>query len=593
MSKSDNGAQPSTYLYRFCRQIPLFVLFMIYCIVPGFIRSGDVGMNLSHLLMLLGGSLIFGVAATSIAAINSFAKWCIATVASLWYAAEWLTFFICHSRISSATVPLIFQSDKNESTEFLSLPMIQYAFLLTFFVFSASLIVYFALKYFWRIKYLTTRLYNKITRNYRNRVTFFSILMGGLVVSLSVNLVIIKQSSSSYAISSPMHLIYSVIYKTYTAHKLDLNDFVRVQCQAPVFAPDNKEITIVYVIGESHNRHRAGTYGYFLPTDPFIKSLRNDSGLVILRDVVSAQATTMYTWPRMLSLGLMDGAIPFEQSPLLPAVMKKAGFHVSLFNNQALNDSKPMQFSNNFFISTVGIRNQCFDEINNKLERYDRDFVQHYPVPQHPLSFTIYHLKGQHTNPAGRFPKSEAKFKPSDYQHISQYTNRQRQQMADYDNATLMVDNTLRSIIHQLQNRNAVLVYIPDHGETVYDCNDSYGRMSEVIITDDMTEAQRLHELANIKTQYELPGYIWFSPEYRRQFPNRVDALRRNAGKPIINTDITHTILELAGVRTPAFQPNASLLRPTPVRRERMLKANHDLPYDRLRPEVDALKTIY
>ena len=54
--------------------------------------------------------------------------------------------------------------------------------------------------------------------------------------------------------------------------------------------------------------------------------------------------------------------------------------------------------------------------------------------------------------------------------------NAQRNDVAHYLNATLYNDMVVDSIIRMFDNRNAVVMYLSDHGEEVHNFRNQYGR---------------------------------------------------------------------------------------------------------------------
>ena len=73
--------------------------------------------------------------------------------------------------------------------------------------------------------------------------------------------------------------------------------------------------------------------------------------------------------------------------------------------------------------------------------------------------------------------------------------------MAEYDNATRYNDHVLGMVFDAMRNTQAVVVYLPDHGEEIYDWRDQYGRST----TPEYTSAY-MHSMNDI------PLIVWASP---------------------------------------------------------------------------------
>lgn len=89
---------------------------------------------------------------------------------------------------------------------------------------------------------------------------------------------------------------------------------------------------------------------------------------------------------------------------------------------------------------------------------------------------TIFHLMGQHVDYRGRFPvKTRRKFTPADYPD-KKLAPKRLQINADYDNAVLYNDSIVDEIIRRFEHQNAIVIYMPDHGEECFNSMDYFGR---------------------------------------------------------------------------------------------------------------------
>lgn len=115
------------------------------------------------------------------------------------------------------------------------------------------------------------------------------------------------------------------------------------------------------------------------------------------------------------------------------------------------------------------------------------------------------------------------------------------QMVNSYDNTILETDRFLAGLTEMLAGTNSVILYISDHGENLGE------------------EGMYLHTVG-IEPTLHPACLIWYTDEFARRYPDKVAAIKRNASAPG-NTDmIFNTVIDLAGLKTPAFNPAKSLL---------------------------------
>lgn len=371
---------------------------------------------------------------------------------------------------------------------------------------------------------------------------------------------------------------YDQIARLHNLHKIwDSNKLANTNLNIPVKYNANDSITVVYVIGESFNRYHTPLYGYPLNTTPRLLELQADSSLIVYNNVITGYNLTCDAYPRLLTTHFIGDESQPHQKPLLPAIFKKANFFVSYYNNQSLFNGDRLDFSSNFLFSSETIRQQCFSNWNEKIYKYDLDMIKDCPIGNAKQSFTIYHLFGQH------LPNSDYQdsiFTVKDYQRFKYTNNQERQAVADYDNTTYAVDKLIGYITDKIKDRTAILIFVSDHGERVYDYMHKYGRASEY--TPDV-----------VKFVMEQPLFIYVSDKYKAKYPEKVRKLRQTTSKPIYNTDIQHTILDLSGVQTPAMQSELSLLNPIVTRKQRRMPQLGNMIYESFVSQTAKITPVY
>lgn len=336
---------------------------------------------------------------------------------------------------------------------------------------------------------------------------------------------------------------------------------------------DFRSPQIVLIIGESYNRHRSQLYGYQRPTTPRQLQRMQDSTLVAFTDVVAPWNLTSFVFKHMFSLHCIGDDGEWCDSPLFPQVFRKAGYHVKFLTNQFLPKSgeEVYDFSGGFFLNNPTLSRALFDERNSKLHRYDEGLLEDYDrmvaKKRYPHQLTIFHLMGQHVDYRARFPmKTRRKFTPADYNRTD--LSPQRQQInADYDNAVLYNDSVVDQIIRRFENENAIVIYVPDHGEECFNGSLSfYGRMHSADID---------YRLA--REEFEIPFWIWASDEYRMTHPYGWKAIQEYRHRPLMTDALPHTLLFLGGIHSNYYRKDYDVLNAEyNTKRPRVLKMTTD-----------------
>ena len=336
---------------------------------------------------------------------------------------------------------------------------------------------------------------------------------------------------------------------------------------------DFRSPQIVLIIGESYNRHRSQLYGYQRPTTPRQLQRMQDSTLVAFTDVVAPWNLTSFVFKHMFSLHCIGDDGEWCDSPLFPQVFRKAGYHVKFLTNQFLPKSgeEVYDFSGGFFLNNPTLSRALFDERNSKLHRYDEGLLEDYDrmvaKKRYPHQLTIFHLMGQHVDYRARFPmKTRRKFTPAAYNRTD--LSPQRQQInADYDNAVLYNDSVVDQIIRRFENENAIVIYVPDHGEECFNGSlPFYGRMHSADID---------YRLA--REEFEIPFWIWASDEYRMTHPYGWKAIQEYRHRPLMTDALPHTLLFLGGIHSNYYRKDYDVLNAEyNTKRPRVLKMTTD-----------------
>ena len=408
-------------------------------------------------------------------------------------------------------------------------------------------------------------LYSSISQTWDNKVA-----MRRLLSCETLGDVEREQNQKNHAkLYVPIYRLAFGIYANSLAdqqiEQLEIAGGDKIQVDSCIFrVPD-----IVLVIGESYNKHHSQLYGYDKPTTPRQVAMAEEGSLVPFSDVVSSWNLTSFVFKHMLSLWAVGDSGAWCDKPLFPEVFRRAGYHVTFITNQFLPNAKEAvyDFSGGFFLNDSALNSRLFDERNTTLYRYDDGVVKELkPSLSYKGCLTILHLMGSHVDYSARYPKTFRQFTPQQYDR-PELTAKQLQTLAHYDNSLLYNDSILKAITNHFADKDAVVIYVPDHGEEVFD--------SEPYISGRLHNADIDYRLAH--NEMEIPFWIWGAPLYRKNHPYGWLAIQAAKDRPLMTDALPHFLLYLGGISTPLYREELNVISPDyNVNRPRILKGVTD-----------------
>ncbi|MCM1074048.1 MAG: phosphoethanolamine transferase [Ruminococcus sp.] len=338
------------------------------------------------------------------------------------------------------------------------------------------------------------------------------------------------------------------------SHKLQ--DLEAVTARADGYLATGADIpeVIVWVIGESFNKYHSPLYGYALDTQPRLLNEFNAGNVLVFSNVVTPSNSTQEVMEYIYSTRDTKSAQSsrYEDYPLVPTLLKNAGYRVYLHDNQttlAFGDLK-WDKENMWFLNSEKVSRASLDYRNSELLPYDFDFVEselRHVAGQKPM-FSIFHLMGQHLPAQKRYPAKCGYFTADNYNSRKSLTDVQIQDLIHYDNATRYNDSVISLIIDSLRGKDAILIYHSDHGEEVHDFRNQYGRTLEAV-------NPMIH-----KYIYEVPFFVYTTPEYRKRHAETYSRLKETVGNEFSLADMSQFILDIAGVKSRWYTPERSPL---------------------------------
>ena len=336
----------------------------------------------------------------------------------------------------------------------------------------------------------------------------------------------------------------------------------------------NDSLNIVFVIGESYIKSHAHFYGHYLNTTPILSKEKEKGNLYVYNDAVSPFNYTSTALRNMLSCNSIGHSEKWYNYPYFPLLFKRAGYDVYFWDNQhEWGVGEVCVFSLNQYLHDECLSKETYTKTNATSFEFDGQLVEDFKkkvVLSRPNNFIMFHLLGQHFKADMRFPhtKEFIHFTTDSIKRNETWLNKEKLQLiADYENATYYNDFVLGQILNVFRDKNAVLIYVSDHGEEVYDYRDHLGRTYGKI------------DKLQLTYQYDIPFVIWCSDKFKQKYHDVVTAINESTNKPFMSDNMCHLFFHLGAIQTAFYHEDRDLLSPK-YKCEKRLISESEIEYN-------------
>ena len=471
--------------------------------------------------------------------------------------------------ISPSTLILLAETNRNEAENFLSMYMFSSASVKTYLWMGVAVVLIWCLERLYRHKWLPKVEKRLLVHPWLVLPLLVWIVFGVYSGKSLINM-LSTDNTDEYYINylwedvhpeDPISELLRGMYGVHLAKKeMQRAVDVTVNMRRDAKFAFNDTVQVVLVIGESFNKWHSPLYGYQLNTTPRMVQERDSGKLFVFNDVLSPFNQTSPVMKNMLCCNSLAHDEPWCESPYFPAILRQAGYNIIFWDNQKdVGQGHISSFALNSFLYDPRMVELCYTEVNENRFEYDGmlidDFMQKHDN-LHGRNFLMLHLYGQHFDAVNMFPKERQflRFNADSIQRRDSFiTTYMRERIAVYDNATYYNDHNLGRLFDMLCNQNAVLVYLSDHGEEVFDYRDFEGRDAP----NDKAEGNRL------KNQFMVPFMVWCSEKYQTNHPDIVEQIKNATQRPFLIDNLCHLIFHLAGVDTSYYMENRDIISPS------------------------------
>jgi glucan phosphoethanolaminetransferase (alkaline phosphatase superfamily) len=489
--------------------------------------------------VFLSNTLSLFVALTTILYLFSFNKWVFVFVASFFNfvsLAGFYTYTHYNIELNFTIAAAIFNTNFNESKENLSLAIIPY--FIVFFI--APLILMCLIRW----KPIIKNFNIKKTLKTNTLLALFLIFCLTLGYFLSPRDVFYRKNKyiphfNFFVPLNPNYIPVNVIQgffknillrsgkHTYLDLTLD-NKFS--------FANKAKEpLIVVLIIGESARAANFSINGYKRETNPLLSKIPN---LVSFTDFTSCNTGTIASVTCLLSSqsgekfrAKLQYNLATNIDSFIP-IFNKLNFTSYFASTSSYRSADPIFYR---FLQSKTInylaKSKLAEHARDELIITSMKDILNDPIKDNKL--VIFHTFGSHYKYVIRYAKEFEKFTPicSKTPNIELKDCKINEIVNEYDNTILYTDFVIAGVIDNLKDKNAILIYTSDHGESLGETPDAFYHGREF-------STAPINEI-------HIPTIVWFSDKYIKNYGK--DALNnalKNKNKPMNHDYIFNSILD-------------------------------------------------
>ncbi len=338
-------------------------------------------------------------------------------------------------------------------------------------------------------------------------------------------------------------IIKRVPYSFVDAYQEYRKALIYSQQKRQIIAPDAKycasddSLIVMLVLGESLRNDHLTFNGYTRNTTPKLSS-RTIYSFKHNRSLFTHTAASV---PQILTRSdLQNKQASYNEESVLD-IFKRAGFETTWLANQVPD------------YTYAGLAKKC-DHYHNLSERSnsysdklltDQNILNtldsYLEFESNSKKLIVLHSMGSHWYYNYRCPEEMRKFKP--ITNSRSFSNNSADQMINsYDNSVVFTDYFIDNIITKLEGKNAILIFVSDHGESLGE------------------NGKWLHAFEN-ESLYNAACFIWLSNEYMAEDDN-IRNLIANGLKTSNTSSIFHTLLQAGHIQSKVFRREQSLFSP-------------------------------
>lgn len=335
---------------------------------------------------------------------------------------------------------------------------------------------------------------------------------------------------------------------------------------------DAKVQNFVFIIGESAQRRFHSIYGYHLNTTPNLLNLKLKNNLVDFNNTISAFTSTNASLKSLMTFYTYESQKPWFENLSMTTLFKLNGYNTAWISNQEtsklaanyyysqISDEKYFsnKYAKNWNFNTVNLDSILVEPIKQIREKY-----------KNQNTFYVVHLMGSHSKYHYRYPKEFEFFTAKDI-NTQALTLNKKKHIAQYLNSIKFTDYIINEIFNIFKDDNALIVYVSDHGESLWEHNNEIG-----------------HGFIS-KFTCEIPLVFIGTDKFKNQNEKIWQKINQAKQRPFMSDNLIHTIAEISNIKVSEFIPEKSVINENyDASRKRIIEGSVD--YEKIKN----IKSIY
>lgn len=295
----------------------------------------------------------------------------------------------------------------------------------------------------------------------------------------------------------------------------------------------SENLNIVLIIGESARVDHFSLSGYKRNTNPWLKQEKN---LIYYPYVTACYPLTRVAVPCMITRATRSDRSISSQETSFIGIFKKLGFYTSWFGMQGTFTAIDAPYldlaKESHKILLPGTEVTLLSNNDSSLLKFVDQFYQEH---NKGASLLVLHTMGSHFHYEDRYPLEFREFTPTCFKKkfLSDMSHCQKEELNNsYDNSILYTDAFIKNVIDHLRDKNALVIYTSDHGESLGE----NGRF--------------LHGTYNAEEQIAVPMIFWASDKYIKNYPQNFRNLNKLKDQAILHDHLFHSILGCSGIKS-------------------------------------------
>lgn len=321
-----------------------------------------------------------------------------------------------------------------------------------------------------------------------------------------------------FSISIPLYYIinqHNIQYqhKLYNMYIQNKNFKAQIKEREFTYSKESKvakDLTLILIIGESATTSHMSAYGYYRNTTPWLASSLVSQNSILFEKAFSSHSHTTLTVPYILSKNNQYSPGNYLLSETIINTLAKKGYNTVWISNQ----EREGQYTNR--ISSLALESEktfflTLGEMSKT--KYDKNllpYIYSEVNKNNKGKIIIIHLMGSHSDYKKRYPPDFNPDLNKPTMHLwGLHSNEKINEINAYDYSIAYTDSFLSDLTNNIpKNKNIVLVYISDHGES------TIGKFYHDSI-------KEMHY-----DMFAIPMFVWFSDSFMQQYPSIVEKVR-------------------------------------------------------------------